>query len=140
MSTRETVRTYNAVWKTEKVLYGIQDIALPIPITYRQIGFFIFGLIIMYLLNKVPPISLIDFNLVKFVLIPGVFSWYFTQKKLDGKLPHKFILRVCLFHFGPNIHNRYKEIKLSKKPYKYHSYVGYRQLHISDDKERKGDE
>ena len=25
------LRTYNSVWKVEKVLYGIQDIPLPFP-------------------------------------------------------------------------------------------------------------
>ena len=73
------LRTYNSVWKVEKVLYGIQDIPLPFPLTYKQIGLFSGGVFIIWILS-------------------------------------------------PHVRNRYKEVSDRKRPYKYVSNVGYRQL------------
>ena len=56
------LRTYNSVWKVEKVLYGIQDIPLPIPLTYKQIGFFSGGVFIVWILNQFPPLKFIGFK------------------------------------------------------------------------------
>lgn len=122
------LRTYNSVWKVEKVLYGIQDIPLPIPITYRQIGFFGTGVLLMYVLNYFPPFSLLHLGLIEYVFLPGLFSWFFTKKLLDGKAPHRFLLSVLMYHFSPHLLNRYKEIA-DIKTYKYTGTVGYRTLH-----------
>lgn len=122
------LRTYNSVWKVEKVLYGIQDIPLPIPMTYRQIGFFGGGVFIVWILNHFPPLSLLDLDLIEYVFLPGLFAWFFTKQLLDGKAPHRFFLRVIQFHLSPRRYNRYKEVSENKKPYKYTSEVSYRQL------------
>jgi hypothetical protein len=122
------LRTYNSVWKVEKVLYGIQDIPLPIPLTYRQIGFFGGGVIIVWILNHFPPLSLLHLELVEYVFLPGLFTWFFTKQLLDGKAPHRFLIRVVQYHLSPHIRNRYKEVSDVKKPYKYASKVGFRQL------------
>ncbi|MFI9225269.1 conjugal transfer protein [Peribacillus frigoritolerans] len=122
------LRTYNSVWKVEKVLYGIQDIPLPIPLTYRQIGFFGGGVLIVWLLNHIPPLSLLDLGLIEYIFLPGLFAWFFTKQLLDGKAPHRFFIRAVQYHLSPHIQNRYKEVSDIKKPYKYSSKVGYRQL------------
>lgn len=122
------LRTYNSVWKVEKVLYGIQDIPLPIPLTYRQIGFFAGGFILVWVLNQFPPLSLIELGLIEYIFLPGLFSWFFTKQLLDGKAPHRFFMRVIQYHLSPHFRNRYKEISSSKKPYKYASPVSYRKL------------
>ena len=74
------LRTYNSVWKVEKVLYGIQDIPLPIPLTYKQIGFFSGGVFIVWILNQFPPLSLLDLSLVEYIFLPGFFTWFFTKQ------------------------------------------------------------
>ncbi|AIE61708.1 conjugal transfer protein [Bacillus methanolicus] len=122
------LRTYNSVWKVEKVLYGIQDIPLPIPLTYRQIGFFAGGLILVWFLNKFPPLSLIDLGLIEYVFLPGLIAWFFTKQLLDGKAPHRFFLGVIRYHLSPHLYNRYKEVSITKKSYKFASPVSYRQL------------
>lgn len=122
------MRTYNSVWKVEKVLYGIQDIPLPLPVTYRQIGFFAIGVLIMWFLNLFPPFSLIDLFLLEFAVIPGLFAWYFTKQQLDGKAPHRFILRVIQFYFEPHIHNRYKEVEVRRNLYNFDGKVAYRKV------------
>ncbi|HER2025534.1 conjugal transfer protein [Bacillus infantis] len=133
------LRTYNSVWKVEKVLYGIQDIPLPIPLTYRQIGFFAGGFILVWCLNRIPPLSLIDLGLIEYIFLPGLFSWFFTKQLLDGKAPHRFFLRVAQYHLDPHYRNRYKEITSSKKPYKYASPISYRELSYHE-KEGEADE
>jgi hypothetical protein len=122
------LRTYNSVWKVEKVLYGIQDIPLPIPLTYKQIGFFSGGVFIVWILNQFPPLSLLDLSLVEYIFLPGFFTWFFTKQLLDGKAPHRFFIRVIQYHLSPHVRNRYKEVSDRKRPYKYVSSVGYRQL------------
>jgi len=133
------VRTYNSVWKVEKVLYGIQDIPLPIPLTYRQIGFFTGGVIVVWILNHFPPLSLIHLTLVEYIFLPGLFSWFFTKQLLDGKAPHRFMIRVVQYHLSPKVFNRYKEVNSSRKPYKYGSSISYRELSY-DKKEGDADE
>jgi len=122
------LRTYNSVWKVEKVLYGIQDIPLPIPLTYKQIGFFSGGVLVIWILNHFPPFSLLDFGLIEYFFLPGLFTWFFTKQLLDGKAPHRFLIRMIQYHLSPRYLNRYKEVSDVKKPYKYASKVGYRQL------------
>jgi hypothetical protein len=122
------LRTYNSVWKVEKVLYGIQDIPLPIPLTYRQIGFFTGGVIIVWLLNHFPPLSLLHLGLIEYIFLPGLFSWFFTKQSPDGKATHRFLIRVAQYHLSPHLFNRYKEVSNVKKPYQYASLIGYRQL------------
>lgn len=124
----KVLRTYNSVWKVEKVLYGIQDIPLPIPVTYRQVGFFVGGVILVWFLNHFPPFSLIDLGLIEYVFLPGLFSWFFTKQLLDGKAPHSFLWRVIQFHLSPHYRNRYKEVTSSNKSYKYVSPISYREL------------
>ncbi|PPA68689.1 conjugal transfer protein [Jeotgalibacillus proteolyticus] len=132
------LRTYNSVWKVEKVLYGIQDIPLPIPLSYRQLGFFAGGIILVWMLNHFPPLSLIDLALIEYIFLPGLFAWFFTKQLLDGKEPHRFLVSVVQFHLSPNYRNRYKEVSDVKKPYQYTGKVGYRQLSYHE--RRKPDE
>lgn len=122
------LRTYNSVWKVEKVLYGIQDIPLPIPLTYRQIGFFAGGVIVVWMLNHFPPLSLFELGLVEYIFLPGFCAWFFTKQLLDGKAPHRFMIRVIQYHLSPHHFNRYKEVSGLRKPYRYASKVGYREL------------
>lgn len=124
----EVVRTYNSVWKVEKVLYGIQDIALPIPVSYRQVGFFGLGVLIVWLLNQFPPFSILHLGLIEYLFLPGVFSWYFTKQKLDGKAPHRFIVGAIRFYFSAHKRNRYQEVADQKqtKPYRYAGDISYR--------------
>ena len=75
------LRTYNSVWTVEKVLYGIQDIPLPIPLTYKQIGFFSGGVFIIWILNHFPPFSL---------LILVWLSIFFYLDYLLGFLPNSY--------------------------------------------------
>ncbi|MBA4549180.1 conjugal transfer protein [Thermoactinomyces intermedius] len=121
------IRVYNQVFRIEKTVYSIQGIHLPLPVSYRQMAFFVGALIVMVILNKFPPVSWIDFFLVKFVGIPALVSWFFTRKTLDGKAPHRFIIRWIEHFFSPHHFARYKEIEKPRDHvYQYEGEVSYR--------------
>lgn len=116
------IRIYNRVFRIEKTIYSIQGINLPRPVSYRQIGFFLIGLFLMLILNLFPPIKWVDYNLVKFVGFPLLFTWFFTHKKLDGKAPHRFIIRYIEHLLSAHHFARYQE--LEKPVGKYYQYDG----------------
>lgn len=116
------MRVYNQVFRIEKTVYSIQGISLPLPVSYRQMAFFAITLLFMLVLHKFPPFSFIDWYLVKFVGIPAIAAWFFTRKTLDGKAPHRFLIRYLEHLFSPHHFARYKEIERPKK--KYFSYEG----------------
>ena len=54
------VRSYSSIWSVEKVLYAINDLQLPFPITFTQMTWFIVSLFAVMLLGDLPPLSSID--------------------------------------------------------------------------------
>ncbi|MFC7443210.1 TcpE family conjugal transfer membrane protein [Laceyella putida] len=127
------IRVYNQVFRIEKTVYSIQGVNLPLPVSYRQMAFFVGTLIIMVILNRFPPISWVDYFLVKFIGIPALVAWFFTRKTLDGKAPHRFILRYLEHFFAPHQFARYQEIERPKQKYfQYEGVVPYRKTTRGD--------
>lgn len=120
------LRVYNNVFKIEKTVYSIQGINLPVPVSYRQMAFFVATLFIMILLNMLPPLNLVNFYLLKFIGIPVLSAWFFTKQTLDGKAPHRFLWRYFEHYFSPHRFARYKEITNSKGKWQYDGVVAYR--------------
>lgn len=121
------IRVYNQVFRIEKTVYSIQGISLPLPVSYRQMAFFLGTLVVMVVLHRFPPVSWIDWYLVKFVGIPAIVAWFFTRKTLDGKAPHRFIIRYIEHYFRGTHFARYQEIeKPKKKHFSYEGKVAYR--------------
>lgn len=66
------VRSYTSIWSVEKVLYAINDLQLPFPITFTQMTWFIVSLFAIMLLGDLPPLSFIDGAFLKHVaFLPG---------------------------------------------------------------------
>jgi hypothetical protein len=121
------IRVYNQVFRIEKTVYSIQGVQLPLPVSYRQMAFFAGTLVLMVVLNKFPPLSWVDYFLIKFVAVPAGVAWFFTRKTLDGKAPHRFLLRVAEHWFSPHHFARYREIeKPGDSHYRYDGIVTYR--------------
>ena len=118
------IRIYNHVFRIEKTVYSIQGIPLPIPVSYRQMLFFVGTAMLMILLNPFPPISWIEYHLIKFVGIPFIVAWFFTRKTLDGKAPHRFILRYVEYKLSPHYFARYKPIRHGIR--EYEGEIAYR--------------
>jgi hypothetical protein len=120
------IRVYNQVFRIEKTVYSIQGVHLPLPVSYRQMAFFVGSLAVMIVLNRFPPLSWVDYFLVKFVGVPALTAWFFTRKTLDGKAPHRFIFRWLEHAWSPHHFARYREIPKVRGGWRFEGLAAYR--------------
>ena len=83
------IRSYTSIWNVEKVLYAINDVNLPFPVTFTQITWFVLTEFIIILFADVPPLSMIEGAFLKYFGIPVALTWFMSQKTFDGKKPYK---------------------------------------------------
>ncbi len=95
------IRSYTSIWSVEKVLYSINDLKLPFPISFTQMTWFVLSLFVMILLGNLPPFSLIEGAFLKYLGIPVGLTWFMSQKTFDGKRPFSFLTSVITFVFRP---------------------------------------
>ncbi len=72
------------------MIYAINDLQLPFPITFTQMTWFIVSLFVVIIFGSLPPLSLIDGALLKYLGIPVVLTWFMCQKPLTGRNPMDF--------------------------------------------------
>ena len=98
-SEKITLYSYHKIWKSEKKIYAIQNIVLPIPIDPWELLYFgatwvvcnvIFGLL--------PGVSNIPV-MIRSIMLPFAISKFLMTKKLDGKNPLRYMLGVITFLF-----------------------------------------
>src|SRR5699024_7764331 len=82
------LKSYTRIWSVEKVIYAINDFRLPFPVTFNQMAWFVLSLLLVMLLGNLPPLSLINGALLKYVGIPVGLTWFMSQKTFDGKKPY----------------------------------------------------
>lgn len=111
---RLRLRTYRQVWRLEQVIYQIERVRLPFPVTFRQIGLFAGVLLLMVLLSPIPPLAQLS-PLLRYGLIPGLAAWYLTSQKLDGKLPHRWALSMLRYWFSPRRYSRLRPLTPGEK-------------------------
>lgn len=95
------IRSYTSIWSVEKVLYSINDLKLPFPISFTQMTWFVLSLFVMILLGNLPPFSLIEGAFLKYLGIPVGLTWFMSQKTFDGKRPFSFLKSVITYLFRP---------------------------------------
>lgn len=93
------IRSYTSIWSVEKVLYSINDLKLPFPISFTQMTWFVLSLFVMILLGNLPPFSLIEGAFLKYLGIPVGLTWFMSQKTFDGKRPFSFLTSVITYAF-----------------------------------------
>lgn len=106
------IRSYTSIWNVEKVIYAINDLKLPFPITFNQMTWFVLSLFLVIFLANVPPLSLIDGALLKYLGIPGFIAWFMSQKSFDGKKPIGFLRSIFRYFLSPKV--MYGEKKVSE--------------------------
>lgn len=79
------LKSYTRIWSVEKVIYAINDFRLPFPVTFNQMTWFVLSLLVVMLLGNLPPLSLIDGALLKYVGVPLLLTWFMSKKSFDGK-------------------------------------------------------
>lgn len=109
------IRSYTSIWSVEKVIYAINDLQLPFPITFTQMTWFIVSLFVVIIFGSLPPLSLIDGALLKYLGIPVVLTWFMCQKTFDGKKPYGFLKSIITYVLRPKITYAGKQIRLNKE-------------------------
>lgn len=125
---RLRIRTYRQVWHLEQVLYRIDRVNLPFPITFRQIGVFGASLVAMSLISRVPPVDALS-PLLRYIIIPAAAAWYLTNQKLDGKLPHRWLISMLRYWTGPKRLNRLQPLA-GQERVRLVAQVGYRKAKV----------
>lgn len=95
------IRSYTSIWSVEKVIYAINDLQLPFPITFTQMTWFVFSLFFVMVFSNLPPLSFIQGALLKYVGIPIAFTWFMSNKTFDGKKPFGFLKSVITYLLRP---------------------------------------
>src|SRR5699024_683370 len=108
------LKSYTRIWSVEKVIYAINDFRLPFPVTFNQMSWFVLSLLIVMLLGNLPPLSLINGPLLKYVGIPVGLTWFMSQKTFDSKKPYRFLKAVLTYSFRPKVTYAGKPIKLQR--------------------------
>lgn len=108
------LRSYTRIWSVEKVIYAINDFRLPFPVTFNQMSWFVLSLLAVMLLGNLPPLSLIDGALLKYIGIPVGLTWFMSQKTFDGKKPYNFLKSVLTYWFRSKVTYAGKPVKLQR--------------------------
>ncbi|WP_100489401.1 conjugal transfer protein [Sporolactobacillus pectinivorans] len=109
------IRSYTSIWNVEKVIYAINDFQLPFPVTFTQMAWFVCSLLFVILFANLPPLSLIQGVLLKYVGLPVGFTWFMSQKTFDGKKPYGFLKSVLSYLLRPKVTYAGKPVKLKKE-------------------------
>lgn len=111
------LKSYTDIWNVEHVLYGLNDLKLPFPVTYSQIAWSVLTLVAVLFLDRYPPFSMTDNGLFKYAVIPALTAWFMSGKTFDGKKPHRFFLSVTGYAFRPKETCCGKKVTYRKKAY-----------------------
>lgn len=109
------IRSYTSIWSVEKVLYAINDLQLPFPITFTQMTWFVVSLLAVILFGNIPPLSFIDGALLKYVGLPATLAWFMSQKTFDGKKPYGFLKSILSYWLRAKVTYAGKTVKLQNQ-------------------------
>lgn len=105
------IKSYTSIWNVEKVIYAINDLKLPFPVSFNQMAWFVLTLFIVIVLGNLPPLSLINGALLKYLGIPAGIAWFMSQKSFDGKKPIGFIKSIYRYFTSPKITFNQKKVE-----------------------------
>ena len=106
------IRSYTSIWSVEKVIYAINDLQLPFPITFTQMTWFVVSLLAVIVFGNLPPLSMIDGAFLKYLGIPVGITWFMCQKTFDGKKPYGFLKSVITYTIRDKVTYAGKAVKL----------------------------
>lgn len=88
------IRSYTNIWNVEKVLYSINDLKLPFPVTYTQMAWMVASVIFVIMFGNIPPFCFIENVFIKYLVVPVGVTWFMSKKTFDGKKPYAFLKSV----------------------------------------------
>lgn len=107
-------KSYTKVWNVEKVLYGINDVKLPFPVTFNQMAWFTVTLVLIIMFDWLPPLSMINSVLLKYIALPVGIAWFMSRKTFDGKKPFNFLGGVISYLLRPKVTYSGKSCRLKR--------------------------
>jgi hypothetical protein len=119
------LRTYRQVWSQEQVIYQIERVRLPFPVSFRQAGVFAAVVAAMAVLSEVPAMAAIS-PLLRYVVIPGAVTWFLTKQRLDGKPPLRWLFAMLRYALGPKHLNRLRPMTQQPARLRFGGSIGYR--------------
>lgn len=119
------LRTYRQVWVQERVIYQIERIRLPFPVSFRQAGIFGITAMVMTFLSRTPGIGATP-PMLRYVVIPGAVTWFLTRQRLDGKSPARWLLSMLRYLLSPKRLNRFRPIPPTPERMRFGGTIGYR--------------
>jgi hypothetical protein len=119
------LRTYRQVWSQERVIYQIERVRLPFPVSFRQAGVFGASVAAMLVLSRIPPVAALP-GLARYVLLPFAVTWFLTKQRLDGKPPLAWLVTMVRYAISPKRLNRLSPIAAVPPRLRLRGAVGYR--------------
>lgn len=122
---RVRLRTYRQIWNQDRVIYQIERVRLPFPVSFRQAGVFGAAALFMVLLSRIPLVAAIP-ALTRYVLLPVAVTWFLTKQRLDGKPPLAWLISMLKYSLSPKRLNRLRPIEGKPVRLRYKGPIGYR--------------
>jgi hypothetical protein len=119
------LRTYRQVWSTERVIYQIERVRLPFPVSFRQAGVFGAAMAVMFLISRIPLVAALP-GLLRYIVIPAAVTWFLTKQRLDGKPPLAWLLTMLKYALSPKRLNRLAPIGETPARLRFREAIGYR--------------
>lgn len=99
---RVPIRSYNKVWKIEDRIYAIQNIVLPVPVSPRQVGYFLLIAGVIFVVSMLLPLFSVLPSVIRFIAIPVALTQFLLKKKLDGKMPQRYFTAWLRYQYTRN--------------------------------------
>lgn len=113
------LRTYTGLWKVEKRLYKFYDIALPYPVSIKQVGVFIATLLPWIAIMSLLRIPLgTSWGFLIWVAPPFLVAWYSNRPVAEGKGLWDYVISQIKFLLGPRTHAALTVIPSTPTSYK----------------------
>jgi hypothetical protein len=125
------LKTYNSVWKIDRKLYSFEGVKLLFPVSFAEAAYFSGTLLLSIILSRIIPLYGKIHIVVRLGVIPFGVTKFFTKKKLDGKLPHKFFIDYLTYKLSPKQYERFTPVE-NYKNVRFVSKIIYRNPVIVD--------
>lgn len=109
------IKSYTSIWNVEKVIYSLMNYNLPFPLTFTQIAWFMGVLFFNIVFQNLPPLSMTDNVLLKYIVMPAGVTWFMSQKTFDGKRPYSFFRSAVSYYLRDKKTFAGKAIRLKGK-------------------------
>lgn len=112
------IKNYSNVWNSERMIYALNDLVLPRPVSMTQIFWILFFFLLSLFLKGIPPFIFQDSILMNHVAIPMFLAWFVSRKRLDGKRPYNYLKSYILYLVTPRTYTRGKPVVFNDRAYR----------------------